>query len=185
MSRIIQSSLTETEILKVLYRQLGFKKNLLRLFLSIIKIMEREKNLTKIKTSSNNLWPVLCIHTSIPPLLPSTAHLYSYQHRYRGSLYPFNIVSLYRFSVPLSFFKELFFFVWTLFDIVQVTYRKFAMSYFHYHEWLFLYSWLFKHFEEIVMYHNWYYQHITPIFFIYMVFENFCENCLSTFFYEY
>lgn len=97
-----------------------------------------------------------------PPLLPSTAHLYSYQQRYLGSLYPFDIVSLYRFSLPSSSFKDLF--LWTLFDLFHVTYRKLAMSYFHYHEWLFLYSWFFKHFEEIVLYHNWYYQHIIPFF---------------------
>lgn len=135
--------------------------------------MKREKNyLTKIKTSSYNLWPVLCIHSSIVPLSP-TQHCSSIllpTQISRISL-SFNIVSLYRFSVPLSFFKELFFFVWTLFDIVQVTYRKFAMSYFHYHEWLFLYSWLFKHFEEIVMYHNWYYQHITPYLYLHGIWK--------------
>lgn len=94
-----------------------------------------------------------------PSLLPSTAHLYSYQKKYCESLYPFDIISLYSLSVPFSLFRICC--VRTIFDSFHVTYIKLAMSYFHNPEWLFLCSWLYKGFEEIVLYHIWYCNYFT------------------------
>lgn len=104
-------------------------------FILFMKIMKSKKknNLTKIKTWSYSLRPVLCTYISFS----YRKLLYSYRRRHCESPYPFDIVSLYSLSVQIHFFSNCC--ARSVFNSIHVAYIKLEMSYFHDHEWLFLY----------------------------------------------
>lgn len=93
-----------------------------------------------------------CVHL---PLLPSTAHLYSYQQRYCESLNHFNIhdflsscsVSLYictcTIFIVLNLYWVYFICIIILFVSCHVTKINLEMPCFHYQKWSFLYFWCF------------------------------------------